>query len=259
MKKNVIIQAGRLWLEGLALFALRVIQLQSGFDPATGLALPSLAGQLVWILLLICFAADVVLCLRRPKGRRSWACCFQAPEGAGMGALAAGSFLLIAGGALLLIFALPPQGTVGVTTAAAGALGAAGGAGLLLLIKETRGTDEPAVFPLLPAMFFSVMFLLAVYFPEESNPVLARYWLPVLAAAVAAYFVYHLSGFFRGEGNLRWFGLAANLTVVSCIPAAADCLGDPGRLLVFAGFAVIATAFPLLLRAQPLSEPERQD
>ena len=109
--------------------------------------------------------------------------------------------------------------------------------------------------PLLPVMFFSVLFLLTVYFPEESNPVLARYWLPVLAAAVGAYFFYQLSGFFRSEGNLRWFGLVSSLTAVTCIASAADCLRTPGRLLVFLGFAVTATVFPLLLREEPLPEP----
>ena len=255
-------RAERLWGEGLLLFVLRLVQLNNGFDPDTGLALSGsgvgpLAGHGVWIGLLLCFAADLFLCFRRPGGgKRSYACCFSPLEGGpALGALTAGSFLLIAGGALLLAGALPPQGTVAVTTAAAGVLGAAGGAGLLLLARELRSGDVPSAFPLLPAMFFSVLFLLAVYFPEESNPVLARFWLPVLAAAMAAYFLYQLSGFFHGEGNLRWFGLAGELAVATCIASSADCLRSPGRLLVYLGFAVTATVFLLLLREEPLPEP----
>lgn len=265
MKKKMMTQAGRLWWEGLLLFILRLVQLKNGFDPDTGLALSGagagpLAGHGVWIGLLLCFAAELFLCFRRPGGsKRSYACCFGPPEGPALGMLAAGSFLLIAGGALLLVGALPPQGTVAVTTAAAGILGAAGGAGLLLLAKELRGEDGPSAFPLLPAMFFSVLFLLAVYFPEESNPVLARFWLPVLAAAMAAYFLYQLSGFFHGEGNFRWFGLFSELAAVTCIASAADCLRSPGRLLVYLGFAVVCTVFLLLLREEPLPEPEEEE
>lgn len=262
MKKENIIQAGRLWLAGAPLFALRLVQLRSGFDPDTGLALPSsdpasLPGRILWIALLACFAAEAALCIRRPGGgKRSYACCFTAPEGPALGLLAAGSFLLAAGGALLLIRALPPQDTAAVTAAAAGALGVAGGAGFLLLAKELRSGGSPTIFPLLPAMFFSVLFVLAVYFPEESNPVLNGFYVPVLGAAMAAYFLYHLSGFTRREGSLRWFVFTGDMTVITCMAAAADGLRDAGRLLIFLGCAVSATVFLLLLRKAPLPEPE---
>jgi len=258
MKNENLIRAGRLWLEGVILFVLRLIQLRTGFDPQTGLALPSLAGRVLWIALLASLAAEAVLCFRRPgDSKRSYACCFHALEGPVPGVLSAGSFLLMAGGALLLVGALPPQGSTAVTTAAAGLLGIAGGAGLLLLGRELRNSGAPTVFPLLAAMFFSVLFLLSVYFPEESDPVLDRYYLPVLGAAMAAYFLYQFSGFIRGEGCLRWFGLIGDFTVITCIASAADCVHSPGRLLVFLGFAVIATVFLLLLRKEPLPEPEK--
>ena len=262
MKKENFIQAGRLWLTGAVLFALRLVQLRSGFDPDTGLALPasdpaSLPGRILWIALLACLAAEAVLCIRRPAGaKRSYACCFTAPEGLTLGLLAAGSFLLAAGGALLLIRALPPQGTAAATAAAAGALGIAGGAGFLLLAKELRGSGSPTLFPMLPAMFFSVLFVLAVYFPEESNPVLDGFYVPVLGAAMAAYFLYHLSGFTRQEGSLRWLVFTGDMAVITCTAAAADGLRDAGRLLIFLGCAVLATVFLLLLRRDPLPEPE---
>jgi len=258
MKKGNVIQVGRLWLEGVILFVLRVVQLRTGFDSETGLAQPSLAGRVLWIAVLVCLAVEAVLSFRRPgDGKRSYACCFHTLDGPAPGILAAGSILLMAGGALLLAGALPPQGSVAVTTAAAGVLGVAGGAGLLLLGRELRGSGAPTVFPLLAAMFFSVLFLLSVYFPEESDPVLDRYYLPVLGAAMAAYFLYQFSGFFRGEGSLRWFCLIGNFAVVTCAASAADCLGNPARLLVFLGFAVTATVFLFLLRKEPLPEPEK--
>ncbi len=257
MKKQALLRAGRLWLEGLALFALRLVQLRTGFDPVTGLSLPSLAGNCLWIGLLACLALEALLCLRRPRGRkRSWACCFDAPEGPAVGGLAAGSFLLIAGGGLLLASALPPQGTAAVTAAAAGALGIAGGAGLLLLARGLRRGEASSVFPLLPVMFFSVLFLMSIYFPEEGNPVLQRYFLPVLASAMAAYFFYQLAGFFQREGNLRWFSFTGGAAAVTCLAAAADGLDNLARLPAFLGCAVIATVFLLLPREEPLPEPE---
>ena len=263
MKKKMILQTGLLWVVGAVLFALRLIQLRTGFDPDTGLALPSLAGRILWIGLLVCIAVEAFLCVRRPKdekeGKHSFACCFLPPEGPALYALAAGSILLAAGGGLLLVSALPPQGTAAVTAAAAGLLGIASGAGLLLLVKELRGGGTPTVFPLLPAMFFSVLFLLAVYFPEESSPVLERYYLPVLASGMAAYFLYQLAGFLRREGSLRWFGFTCGLTAVTCIAAAADGVSVPGRLLVFLGYALTATAFCLSQREEPLPEPEEPE
>lgn len=254
MKKNNLFQALRPWCEGAVLFILRLLQLRSGFDPDTGLALPSLAGRVLWIGLLIALALDAILCLSRPKGsKHSYGCCFNAPGGPAMGALAGGSFLLMAGGALLLLRALPPSGTAEVTAAAAGLFGAASGAGMLLLARSLRG-GAPASMALPPAMLFSVLFVLSVYFPAEADPVLARYYLPVLGASMAAYFLYQLSGFFRGEGNLRWFSLVSGFAAVTCIAAAADCLQDPGRLLIYLSFAAVATAFRLLLREESLPE-----
>ena len=67
MKKKTIVQTGLLWLAGAVLLALRLVQLRTGFDPDTGLALPSPAGRALWIGLLVCLAVEAVLCVRRPK------------------------------------------------------------------------------------------------------------------------------------------------------------------------------------------------
>lgn len=240
---------------GAALFILRLIQLRTGFDPKTGLALPSPEGRIVWMSLPVCLVLAVILSLRRSgESKRSYVHCFNAPGGLAMSALIVGSFLLIGSGVMLLLQVLPPEGTAETATAITGVLGIAGGAGLLLLLREVRGGEAPSVFPLLPVMFFSVIFLLAVYFPEEANPVLERYYLPVLGAVLGAYFLYQLAGFFRGEGNLCWFSIVGDLTVIVCVATAADCLDNLGRLLAYLGYAVIATVFLLLLRPKSLPE-----
>lgn len=252
-----MIRVGRLWLAGAVLLVLRTIQLNTGFDPATGLSRPSLAGKLAWIGLLACLAVEIVLCLRCPKdSKRSYACCFRTPEGPAPAGLIAGSFLLLAGGALLLIGALPPEGAM--IPVLAGVFGVLGGAGLLLLVKGLRNEGTPSVLPLLPAMFFSVLFILTVYYAEGSNPVLERFYPTVLAAVLSAYFLYQLSAFFRQEGSLRWLGFTGSLAVIACVTAAAELPGNPGRALVCLGFAVTASAFLALLREDPLPEPEEE-
>ena len=256
MKKEMLLTAGRLWLESGVLFALRLVQLRTGFEPDTRLAVPGApAGLAMGIALLLCLAVEGLLCLRRQRGgKRSYACCFDPPEGPVLGGLAAGSLLLLAGGTLLLIRVLPPQGTAAITAAIAGALGIAGGAGLLLLVRTLRRGETPSAFPLLPGMYFSVLFVLAVFFPAESDPVLERFCIPVLGAALGAYFFYQLAGFTHREGNPRWMCLTGGAAVLTCTAAAADCLGEPCGLLIYLGYALTATVFLLLLRREPLPE-----
>ena len=43
--RNFVEKAGRAVVLGLLFFGLRLLQLRSGFDPETGLALPSAAGR----------------------------------------------------------------------------------------------------------------------------------------------------------------------------------------------------------------------
>lgn len=260
MKKETLLGAGRLWAEGAVLFALRLVQLRDGFDPDTGLALPeALVGRAVWFGMLVCLAVEALLCLRWPGGGKwSYGRCFRAPEGPALTGLAAGSLLLLSGGALLLIRALPPQGGAAAAAAVlAGVLGVAAGGGGLLLARGLRRGELPTAFPLLPGMFFSVAFVLSVFFPAESDPVLDRFYVPVLGAAMGAYFFYQLAGFTQGEGSLRWLRFTGGAAVFACLTAAADCLREPGRLLVYLGYAAAATAFLLLLRREP--EPEEKE
>jgi len=91
----------RLWVQGLLLFALRLAQLRTGFDSETGLAVASLTGTLLAEMLAVCAAAELVLCLRLPGENAAFDVQFARPERA-VPCLVAGSFLLAAGGALLL-------------------------------------------------------------------------------------------------------------------------------------------------------------
>ena len=107
------------------------------------------------------------------------------------------------------------------------------------------------VLPLLPAMFFAVFFVLTVYLPAGADPVLARYYLPVLAASVTAYALSQLAGFLRRESSARSFVWTADCAVILCLAAMADSLSSPGLLLLYAGCALLLSVFLLLRREGP--------
>ena len=237
----------RLWVQGLLLFALRLAQLRTGFDSETGLAVASLPGTLLAALRAVCAAAELVLCLRLPGEKAAFDVQFARPERA-VPCLVAGSFLLAAGGALLLVSALPARG---VAARAAGSLAVAAAGGFLLLVRQLRAGGTAGVLPLLPAMFFAVFFVLTVYLPAGADPVLARYYLPVLAASAAAYALSQLAGFLRRESSARSFVWTADCAVILCLAAMADSLSSPGLLLLYAGCALLLSVFLLLRREGP--------
>lgn len=245
MNQSPIVRGLRLWAEGLLLLALRWAQLQSGFDPATGLSQKSLPGLLLPAAILLLAALEAVFALRLPKGKQTYAACFAAP---GYLPLLAGGGLLMAAGAVLL-----PGWSVLHIAAAVG--GVATAAGLVLFARIVRGGGAVKCLPLIPAMLFGVLFLLAIYLPEGSNPVLARYYLPVLAAAAADCAIYQLAGIALGECGLRWFSWLGGLAVPLCLAALADCTENPGWALVFLGWALVLTVF-LLLRRTPEAAAE---
>lgn len=245
MMNTFWLRGPRLWVQGLLLFALRLAQLRTGFDAHTGLSVASLPGTLLAALLGVCALVELVLCLRVPGGKTGGQ--FDPPERA-MPCLVAGSFLLAAGGALLLASALPARG---VAAMAAGLLAVAAGGGFLLLTRQLRAGAAPGIFPLLPAMFFAVFFVLTVYLPAGSDPVLARYYLPVLASSMTAYAFSRLAGFLRRESSARSFVWTADCAVILCLAAMADSLSSPGLLLLYAGCALLLSVFLLLRRDKP--------
>jgi len=247
MHKTFWQRCGRLWGQGLLLFGLRLAQNRTGFDPETGLSRPSVPGTVLVVCLIVCAAAELVLSARRSGEKADFANAFAPPEQKEMAAMVAGCFLLAAGGVLLLLGALPQRGIAAMT---AGALAAAAGAGFLLMIRHLRAGEDVSVFCALPSMFFAVFFVLAMYLPEESDPVLARFYVPVLAAAFTAYAFSQLAGFLQRESSPRSFVRAADLAVLLCLTAMADCLNAEslGRLMLFGSCAVLLGSFLQLLR-----------
>ena len=243
-------------MQGLLLLALRWAQLKSGFDPETGLSLRSVPGLVLAAALILLIVAEAALCFRMRRGKYSYDGAFRPMEKHNLPMLAAG-VLLLAGGSLLLGAAGLAGGGMSALAVAAAAMGVLAAGGILLFARQVR-SGEGRVFPLLPAMVFSVLFLLLVYLPEESNPVLARYYLPVLAAAALACAFYQLAGFACREASLRWFLFFGDLAVPFSLAALADGSGNWGETLARGGCAMVLTVFLVLRRAEPQPEPAEE-
>lgn len=95
-------------------------------------------------------------------------------------------------------------------------------------------------------LFFGVFLVLSIYLPYENDPVLARFYIPVLASAFVAYAFSQLADFLRGEGRRRSFVPTADLAVLLCLTALADV--GLALQLPFAGCALVLTLFLLLGR-----------
>lgn len=243
MNKRFWNQVGYLWILGLVFFVLRLMHLRTGFEPDTGLAVPNAyATTLAWTAALYA-AGEFVRCLTRPKGKWEHGDCFDRPERS-MPLLVVASLLLAAGGVLLVVQALPEQGVAAI---AAGVLAVGAGGGFLVLTRQVRAGEKPGVLPLLPAMFFSAFFLLAIYLPSAGDPVLSRFYIPVLAAAAAAGAFSALAAFLCGEGSLRVFTCLGGLAVVFSVTALAD--GGLARRFLFLGCAMLLSVFLYLCRA----------
>ncbi len=248
--KRVFLRAGRLWCAGLLLLGLRLAEFRTGFDPATGLSLPGLPGRLTAIVMAALALGELAACLRLPGEKAAYGALF-APPDRETPALVAGSLLLAAGGALLAFQAVPARNYAAL---AAGALAAASGMCLVLLTKRLREGAQVTVAPLLPAMFFGVFFVLAVYLPTENDPVLERYYMRVLAASLAACSFAMLAGFLRRESRPRTFVLTADLAVPACMAAMAS--GSAGERVLFGGCAAVLSVFLVLRRDGAETAPE---
>lgn len=256
MKHTLLLRAGRLWCAGLVLFLLRLVQNMTGFDPETGLSLPSLPGTALVVCLALLVVWELLRIRKLDKTKAPFSRRFAAPDKE-TAFLAAGSLLLVAGGLLMAMSGFGSGGGEGVAAIAAGVTGAVSGGCILMLGKQMRDGGEVTVGPLLPAMFFGVFLVLAIYLPAADDPVLARYWLPVLSSAMAAYAFSQMAGFLRGESSPRGFTPVANLAVILCLASLAD--GGLGQALLLGGCALVLTVFLLLQRDTPQAPAQKPE
>lgn len=236
-------KAGRPLCAGLVLFALRLAQNLTGFDPDTGLSLPSVPGGALVVCLAAYAALELLLNRKLSSAKLVFSDVFARPAGEKL-PLVMGSMLLVAGGALLAVGAA--LGAQGNTRFFTGVLAMAAGGGLVVLTRQFSA-GAASVMPLLPGLFFSVFLVLAVYIPAADDPVLARNYIPILAAALAAYALSQLAGFLRSESSPRRFVVTADLATALCLASLADDVGLAVRAM-FLGIALVLAVFLALRR-----------
>lgn len=241
----------RIWCGGIILFVLRLIQNQTGFDPATGLSRPSVAGTALPIALAVLAVWELVLARGASREKPGFDSHFAPPERS-LTALIVGCMMLAAGGILLLVTNIAAGS---IPALIAGVLAVMTGGGFLILGRQMRAWDELTVLPTLPSLFFGVFLVLATYLPAASDPVLARYYLQVLAAALVAYAFGQLAGFLRRESTPCAFTAVGDLAVMASIAAIAD--GGQAMSLLFAGCAVVLSVFLALQASQKEIAPAR--
>lgn len=241
-----VLRITRVWGMGLVLLVLRLVQNQTGFDPVTRLALPSAAGTAALAFIALCAVVELALCFQMPKDKADFNAQFSKPDKE-LTVVVLGCLLLAAGG---ILFALPAILRRDIASAMAGALAVIAGGGILLLVRRVRAGGELSVMTMIPALFFCVFFVLAVYLPIDNDPVLQRYYLPVLAVCVAAYAFSLLAGFLRKDSSPRAFFFVGDMAVILCVAALAD--GNLPRMMLFAGCAVTISAF-LMLWHEPVA------
>lgn len=248
MNSSAIFKLLRMWILGAILFALRLYQNTNDFDSATGLHTMSAAGTALIVLTIAAIAAAFLFSLGESKEQPLFSEYFPAPKKSAA-ALILGIFLLAAGGALLAkdLFAADVLGG----NASAGDFASCAVAVLvilsvpclLFLTGRMRRGHSYSVLLLLPSMFFSAFWVLALYLPAANDPVFARYCMPILSAAAAAYAFSLLAGFFRRETSVRMFSFISECAVILCMAAVAE---RNVYSLLYAGCAVIFSVFSLL-------------
>lgn len=254
---------------GCAGFALRLLQWRTGFEPDTGLPIP---GTPYGIVTAVLAAAVMALCLLLRKklpeekaGAPLFPNSFSTSDAGLLTLLVTGVFLMAVSGLADMAAGLGIQGLPGMDILFSrrelliqGVLTLAASVCLFSPIPACRRRQGESPRPFSGALLLTpvvclVVRLVLVYRQDSANPVLAAYWVELLALVLVILALYRLSAFAYGAGRTRRFVLYAVPAVLLCLAALAD--GGPLSSLLFnGGAALILTGF-LLLRLTALSRP----
>ncbi|MBR3704319.1 MAG: hypothetical protein IKM11_02380 [Oscillospiraceae bacterium] len=238
---------GIFWGMGVGMCILRFMQLTTEFDPSTLLYTRGVAGTALAVLVVVSLVIAFVLSRSGGKDRPLFAECFASPDRSTT-ALVVAAFLFAAGGVLIGMDSLGADMRIaGLVTAAFALLSCLS---LLVLTRKMRGEGARSVVMTLPFLFFAAFWVLTLYLPAASDPVLARYYLPILAASVSAYALAQLAGFFRKETSVRTFRFVASYAVTLCIASIAEL---NAHSVLFAASALMLSVF-LALEGKPSNE-----
>lgn len=243
----------RVWGMGLAMFALRLYQNTYDFEPTTGLHFLSVAG--IALVVLIALSGVLAFVSTRNESRECprFADHFPVPDRSTIVFVSA-SLLFAAGGAMLGVHSISTGAGFAPLVTAVFAFAAF--FGFLLLTKQMRAGTAFSVGPALPVLFFSAFWVLTLYLPSANDPILARYYLPILAASMNAFAFAQLAGFLRGETRVRTFSFIAECAVMLSIAAIAEF---NQHSLLFAACAVMLSAFLMLQETAPEPAEDASD
>ena len=256
---------------GCAGFALRLLQWHTGFELDTGLPVP---GTPYGVLTAVLAAAAMVLCfLLRKKlpeekeGSPLFPDGFSTSDAGLLTLVVAGVFLMAAAGLADMAAGLGIQGLPGMDALSAsfrreqliqGALTLAAAVCLFPAIPvcRRRQGEDPRPFNgalLLAPVVCLVVRLVLVYRQDSANPVLAAYWVELLALVLVILALYRLAAFAYGAGRTRRFVLYAVPAILLCLASLAD--GRPLSALLFNGGAALTLTGFLMQRLLALSRP----
>lgn len=241
---------GIFWGMGAGMFLLRLGQNMHDFDPVTGLYTRGTAGIALAALVVISLVLAFAFSRSGGKDRPLFSEYFASPDRSTT-ALVVAAFLFAAGGVLIGKDALGADMRIAALVTAAFALLSC--LSLLVMTRKMRGEGARSVVMTLPLLFFAAFWVLTLYLPAASDPVLARYYLPILAASVSAYALAQLAGFFRKETRVRAFRFVASYAVALCIAALAEL---NAHSVLFAASALMLSVFLVLEGKASESENE---
>lgn len=255
---------------GCAGFALRMLQWRTGFEPDTGLPIPGtlfgpLTAALAALSLVLCFLLRKKL-PEEQEGAPIFPAGFSVMDPGILTLAVAGIFLMAASGLADMAAGMGVQGLPGMAAVSAvspreyliqGLLTLAAAVCLFPAVPACRmgGHEEPRPFNgilLLAPVVCLVVRLVLVYRQDSANPVLAAYWVELLALVLVILALYRLAAFAYGAGRTRRFVLYAVPAILLCLASLAD--GGLSCLLFNGGAALTLTGF-LLQRLTALSRP----
>ena len=272
---------------GCAAFVLRLLQLHTGFEIATGLPIPGNPAALILLLLLAGMAAAFAACSLRLPGDAAPAFPFSTDAQFPLALIALGSLSLLLSGVADLLEGVGGinllslmQGSAaaravisqsltgesvtgfrGTIQILSGLLTLLSAAGLLACAAACRNGAKPFRGGLLMiSPVAMVVRLVAAYRMDSINPVLEDYVVQLLALALLTLGFYHLAAFPFASGDSRRFMFYTCAAVPFCLCALADG-GASGRSpiakaylsapLLYLGGAAVLLGFLLLALDAP--------
>ena len=216
--------------------ALRIVELRTGFLPS-GLPEGNTVGKLLVCVLLMAAAVFLVPARKLP-GRAgttgSFVSYFPFDGTLPLTLLVSGALLLCASG----VWAAATDRRVIVLAPAL--LRLAGGVSLFAAAALARRGREDVRKLLVPVISLVVQLVIS-YRANAADPVLAHFYVEILALAAMALLYLCFASFACGLGSVRRFFPLAALSAVLCACVAAQG-GDPATLLAYIGRTVVAAA-----------------